>query len=324
MVRTKITYAVLFAGVVSGCRGGPSAEELARLRDEVRAEDARLRARDDAGAQTWTLNLRTSTPGVRRTFTLAELVGRARTEIRTVGPSSGTDYTTPHRFRGVRLAELVDGADPGPGGEVTLIGADGYYTALRWEDVQRYPILVAVERDGAPIARADGGPVLAALPLSLEADLAARYGEDGFCFYLTGIGVGRPRPRIDVDGMVREPEDLVRPGLVRRKQRVRFRRGWPASSELEIAGVRLSDVVGTKTSPVRVASFGRPPHDAVVMTPEELESCDPLLVVGPTPTTAPIPLGIGGPVLLAPLPTCTAAWAASPWPALVDGVEVVR
>lgn len=324
MARTEITSALLVAGLMAGCKGGPSAEELARLRNEVRTEDARLRARDGTSAPEWTVQLRTSTPGVRRQFTLSELFGRARAEISTVGPSTGTDFTTPHLFRGVRLSELIDGADAGADGEVTLIGADGYYVGLRWEDVQRYPILVAVERDGAPIGRADGGPVLAALPLSLESDLAVRYGEDGFCFYLTGIGVGRPRPRIDVNGVVREPDDLVKGGLVHRRQRVRFRRGWSATAEVDVAGVRLSDVVGSTTAPVRVTSFGRPRRDDVVVTPDELASCDPLLVVGPTPTTTPLPLGIGGPVLLAPLPTCTAAWAARPWPTLVDGVEIVQ
>jgi len=86
-------------------------------------------------------------------------------------------------------------------------------STLRWDDVEKFPVLLAVERDGAPIARSEGGPVLLVLPLSLEASLAARYGENGFCFYVTGIAVGRPRPRVGVSGKVREPEELARLGL---------------------------------------------------------------------------------------------------------------
>lgn len=314
---TKMTIAAALLAV--GCREGPSRGELERLRAEARAEDARLRAVDAAVIGPWRITIRTGAPGVRASLSIEELAARADTEFETVGPSPGTAYASPHRFRGVRLARLLDGVDAGADGEVTLLGADGFFTTLRLEDVTRHPIVVAVQRDGAPIARADGGPVLVAIPLSRDADLAARYGETGFCFYLTGVVVGRPRPRLDVGGAPREPGELARAGLVTRRQVARFRRGWPAGEGVALTGVPLSALVGAGGA--RVTSFGRAEEDALVLTREEIASCDPLVVVGGDPVADPIPPSAGGPALLAPLPTCAAGFASRPWPAFVDAIE---
>lgn len=315
---TKMTLAA--ALLAAGCREGPSQGELDRLRREVQAEDARLRAVDATVAEPWRITVRTEAPGVRLSLSIEELAARADTEVETVGPSPGTAYASPHRFRGVRLARLLDGVDAGADGDVTLLGADGFFTTLRLEDVTRHPIVVAVQRDGAPIPRGEGGPVLVAIPLSRDADLAARYGETGFCFYLTGVVMGRPRPRLDVGGAPREPAELVRAGLVTRRQVARFRRGWPAGDGVALTGVRLAALVGEGAG-ARVTSFGRAREDAVVLTREEIASCDPLVVTGEDPVASPIPPSVGGPALLAPLASCAAGFASRPWPAFVDAIE---
>lgn len=301
------------------CRRGPTAEERARLLDEVHAEDAKRRASVTNVAEPWVVEIRTDAPGVRRTLGFDELARRATETLTTVGPSPGAGFGTPNAYRGVRLSHLLDGVDAGSGASVTLVGEDGYFTRIAAEDVMRYPVLVAVERDGKPLARSDGGPVLAALPLSQVPDLAARYGADGFCFYLKGIIVGRPAARLSIEDRPYGPEELAAKSVTRHHE-VRFRRGWSAGA-VDVVGPRLASLVTSK-GPFVVTTFGG--REGIVVTREELDACDPLLVIGRHPATEPLSTDSGGPILLAPLPSCKAPWAVGTWPAFVDGVEVRR
>ncbi len=314
----------IFALTCLSCQG-VAPEELARLRKEAKDEDARLRAAHDAGApppEAWSIEIRGAAAGSKTMLTAARIEAMADREIRTIAPSPDTGYKTEHKYKGVPLSRVLgDLPDAGPDTEVTVIGVDGFWTTLKRVDIEQAPILLAIERDGHRIPRHLGGPVLLALPLSSYPDFAVRYGENGWCYYVGAIGVGRPRARIRIGDTVREPSDLLAKGIVRRKQQVRFRRGW-SGDESALAGVRLADLFPNARG-VRVWSFGREEGKEVVVTAEDMKTCDPLLVIGESPTKDPIPPSLGGPALLAPLPDCPAMWAHAAWPTFIDTLEAV-
>jgi hypothetical protein len=134
------------------------------------------------------------------------------------------------------------------------------------------------------------------------------------------MATGRPRPRLRIDGVVQEPSFLVGKGLVTRKQSVRFRMGWPPG-EVVVTGPRLADVVKPGSKTVKIWSMGRDDAHATIVTEEELRTCEPLVVIGDAPDARPVPIRLGGPALLAPLPGCTAKWATEAWPAFLDTIE---
>ncbi|MBS2017747.1 MAG: hypothetical protein JST00_33020 [Deltaproteobacteria bacterium] len=317
---------VVALAIASAACGRPSAEEIARLRAEAREEDARQRAGLDAGppAEAWSIEIRSSVPGQKATLTAARLEETGDKEIVTIAPAADTGYKAEHRYKGMLLSKALDdlgGLDGGADTEVTILGADGYWTALRADDVKYSPILLAVLRDGRRIPRNLGGPVSLALPISSHPDLAVRYGENAWCFYVSGIIVGRPRARLRIDDAVREPSELVAKGATRRRQRVRFRRGW-SNDEVVLDGVRLAALFPSAKA-VKVYSFGREPGSEVTITAEEMRACDPLVVLGDAPMTHPLAPNLGGPAVLAPLPGCGASWAQAGWPAFLDTLQAV-
>lgn len=317
---------LLALGIATAACSRPSADEIARLRKEAKDEDAKARAARDAGPppEQWTVEIRSAIAGAKTILTAGRIEETADEEVVTIAPASDTGYKAEHRYKGVLLSKALAGvgnADAGADTEVTVIGADGFWTVFRYDDVKYAPILLSVLRDGKRIPRNLGGPVFLALPISSHPDLAIRYGENGWTYYVSGIVVGHPRARLRVDDVVREPSELVAKGATKRKQRVRFRRGW-SNDEVALSGARLLDLFPTAKG-VEIFSFGREPGKEIVITADEMRACDPLLVLGDAPETQPIPPAIGGPALIAPLPDCGASWARAEWPALLDTLRAV-
>lgn len=326
-MRQGTAVGLVFAlGIATLSCSRPSAEEIARLRKEAKDEDARLRATRDAGPppEQWSIEIRSAIAGAKTILTAGRLEETADKEVATIAPAADTGYKTEHRYKGVLLSKALAGVGTGDAGadsDVTIIGADGYWTVLKYEDVKLSPILLAVQRDGQRIPRHLGGPVLLVLPISGFPDLAVRYGENGWCYYVTGIAIGHPRARLRIGETVREPSELVAKGTTRRKQRVRFRRGW-SNDEVMLTGVKLADLFpGAKA--VKVFSFGREDGKEVTVTADDMRACDPLLVLGESPMTKPLSPELGGPALLAPLPDCGASWAHAGWPTFVDTIQAV-
>lgn len=317
---------VLALGIALPACSRPSAEEIAQLRKEAKDEDARLRASRDGGppAEQWSIEIRSAIAGAKTILTAGRIEETADKEVTTIAPAADTGYKAEHRYKGILLSKALAGVgatDAGADDDVTVIGADGFWTVFKYDDVKFAPILLAVQRDGQHIPRHLGGPVLLVLPISSFPDLAIRYGENGWCYYVSGIAIGHPRARIRIGDTVREPSELVAKGMTRRKQRVRFRRGW-SGDEVMLSGVRLSALFPDAKA-VKVFSFGREEGKEVVVTAEEMHACDPLLVLGDSPATRPISPTLGGPALLAPLPDCGASWAHAGWPAFIDTIQAV-
>lgn len=326
-----------FGTALGACSRGPSDAELRGWLDETQRENEALRAKRVASEEaSWTLSVRGNVAGGGSDYPWPKIAALARTHIRTADPSHSSDVKAIGDYRGILLSDLIEASGamdaPGPGSsEVTIVAADGFLLPRPLADVRRFPILLAIERDGVPLVRKSGGPVLEIMPHTSHPESQRLYPEGG-AFYVTTVIVGTEALAIAVGGRVLGEADLkaLPERTVQATAGFRFR--WP-STAVKIHGPRLRDVLAAAKVPLhagdrvlvrRKPRTGTPERETTTLRGADVLACDVLLGLRHGESRARIPAGLGGPSVLAFPPLCPEAAAGQVWPVFVESIVVER
>ncbi|MGA1264332.1 MAG: molybdopterin-dependent oxidoreductase [Prochlorothrix sp.] len=357
---SQILLVALVASGLAACQGGVSEDQLEAWHQA--AIEANQREQEKYGnraeQQQWQLTIQGQIQTEEaQVFDWATLQTLAQTEIIAKDPSfrqSDQAFT----FRGIPVATLLDqvGVEPGVQ-EITFAAFDGFRTALPLSVLRDYPISLALERNGQPIPRSEGGPLYLIFPNVTVPGLAQRYTGVNWVFYVTDIIVGNENPRLQVQRKAAEGDPSSRPnrasadpsddtltysftdtqlqGLppVTISAEVGYRLFWP-SEPVVLQGVRIQDILeatGVKVSPeTTVTVLGKVPihHDPkqpIQISGQQLATCDILLATRWGDRLEPIPARMGGPITLAFSPSCPAAMTENqPWTIFVESLEVTQ
>lgn len=323
------------AAVVSlalvACHGAPSGEELDRLHDEAVKANAEMVAHVPATNEpgfTLTVSGQISKPSA--TLSWEELQRSGQAHVKTINIQN-PDKKTPTDFRGVLVRDLLDrfGARP-EATEATVVSIDGFRATVQIADARRYRMLLAIEADGAPIARTSGGPIFLIHPFSESGpELATLYPDRFWAFYVTHLVIGTEEPRLAIDGHVLDRAALDKLPTSTFDGPVGWKVDWPADV-VHLRGIRLVDAIAA--TGVKLPATGRivirgkaPIHNdrakPIAIAIADLERCKPLLAMKWGATEQPIPAKLGGPIALAITP-CGETYGEAPWVTFVEDIVV--
>lgn len=310
------------------CSKAPSASEIDALSAEAKQKNAELVAKFGGASSekaAWTLSIAGQATPLDLDFTRLEAL--ATTHIRTSSPVRTRDTAAVLDYRGVLLSALLDLAHADPSAQViTFVAADGFISTVDVADARRFPIVLALELDGKPIARADGGPLLLSFPETDFPEVRAKYREVSWCFYTTYMIVGRQPVRLDASGTVLGEQRLAALPQASAELNVGYRFGWP-STPVMTRGPLLRDVLaaaGVKVdrgSRVHVDGLARATSaNDWTLGGAEVEDCGAFLATTWGADRAAIPARMGGPLVLVVPEACH--FPDSHWPMFVSGLHV--
>lgn len=99
-------------------------------------------------------------------YTRQQLLALPQTSVTTTTPwTKGT-----HVYRGVLLRSLLDTLDISAK-SIKVTAQNDYFAAIPREDVEKYPVLLAIEEDGKALTLRNKGPVWIIYPLSDHPEL---------------------------------------------------------------------------------------------------------------------------------------------------------
>jgi len=323
--RSVLALALL---VALGCGRQPSGAELDALHDEAVRENA-ARATQYASRpahEAWSLSIQGEATPLELDW--SRLDALATTHIKTSSPVRTRDTKAVLDYRGVLLSKLLEVAHAKAGADsLTFVASDGFIASVDAADARRFPIMLAVELDGKPIARSDGGPLLLAFPESDFPEVRAKYKEVSWCFYAMTMIVGREPASLDVDGTMLNEQALRQLPMAGTTGLVKYRFGWP-SAPVATRGPRLRDVLARggvkldRASRVVVRGKQRGAEDARrwTLSGGDVLDCDAYLALTWGDDNAEIPAKMGGPLTLVVPDACH--FEASNWPGFVTQLHV--
>ena len=306
-----------------GCTRQPSGADLDTMHDEAVRENTALASQYAARPvhEAWSLSIRGEVTPLELDW--SRLDALATTHIKTSSPVRTRDTKAVLDYRGVLLSKLLELAHAKASADaLTFVASDGFIAAVDAADARKYPVMLAVELDGKPIARSDGGPLLLAFPESDFPEVRAKYKEVSWCFYTTTLIVGREPARVDVDGTTLADQVLRQLPMASSTGLVKYRFGWP-SGPVATRGPRLRDVLARAGAKLdrgsRVDVGGSEAHHSSLSGADVLD-CDAYLALTWGDDNAEIPSKMGGPLTLVVPDTCH--FADSHWPDFVTQLRV--
>lgn len=238
------------------------------------------------------------------------------------------------QFRGIPVSVLLEQVGlQSDVQEVTFAASDGFRGVVPIADLQRYPISLAIERDGQPISRSEGGPIYLVFPNQQSPELNQRYSEVNWVFYVTQMIVGYELLHLKVNGQELNRFDLADLPQITINTEVGYRLFWP-SGKVNLRGVSINAVLqttGIHLSPETVvtvlgkAPIHRNPAKPIQISGQDLLTCDILLITHWNDQFQAIPAKMGGPITLAFSPDCPVEWIKTqPWTIFVEALEVAN
>lgn len=318
-----------------GCNRSPSSAELDSWLAEARREDEALRAKVVASeAATWSIAVRGNVANGGSDYPWPKINALAKTHVKTTDPTHTSDVNAVLDYRGILISDLLDqsGAreEQGPGGaEVTIVAADGFLHARPLSDVKKFPILLAIERDGVPLVRKTGGPVLETMPHSSHPETKKIYAEGG-AYYVTTLIVGTEPLALAVGGRTLRAADMPVLGERSVLGKAGFKFRWP-SSPVKISGPRLRDVLAAANVPLRPGErvlvrrksrTDTPEREVTTLRSDDVLACDVIIGLRYGDAHQLIPATLGGPAVLAFSPACPKAANNQAWPMFVESITV--
>ncbi|HLO51263.1 MAG TPA: molybdopterin-dependent oxidoreductase, partial [Kamptonema sp.] len=194
-------------------------------------------------------------------------------------------------------------------------GYDGFRSTISISDLRRYPIILAVERDGRPLPRSEGGPLSLVFPQSEYPRLQKEYADRFWAFYVTHAIVGNEYPQIRIGNRILDSAALDKLPQITIDEAVGYGQGWPIG-KVKLHGVRVRDVLSAakvaiaKNGAVIVkgkAAVSRDRNNPIRLQSANIRDCDILLVTRWGNGYKPIPAQLGGPVTLAVPASCYAS-----------------
>jgi hypothetical protein len=309
-----LTLAPLVVAIacLSACSNKPTDAQLQAWREEAIARNAEMIAthKKKSPQNEWNIVIEGQTAtGKPLQLNWEQLVGLAKTYVKTPDPSSVTNADEVFQFRGVPISTLLKQivADSDIADDVTFVSFDSYQVTVSLKDLLTYPIILAIERNGKLIPRDQGGPLYLVFPYSQYPELKQKYDAGFWAFYVSHMIVGTEPVQLQVGKSQLNLADLDKLPQVTVSQPVGYRIGWP-NGNVKLQGVRVRDVLalaGEKLPPqAEVVVRGKAAiyddnNTPVRLAASDVRKCDTLLVTRWGDNNQLIPAKMGGPVTLA-------------------------
>jgi hypothetical protein len=160
-------------------------------------------------------------------FSWEELDRLAKIHVPTQEPHPGKPPTI-FDFRGIRISELLDLAQINPQvKEITFVADDAYRVAVKVEDLYKYDIILAIERDGKPIPRSEGGPVYLVFPNTQFPEIKTKYPATTWAYYVTHLIFGEQVLNLRVGNKIINQKDFETLPQTILETSVGYRMFWP-------------------------------------------------------------------------------------------------
>ncbi len=340
----KKVFAACLIGAIAGlsaCRNRPADAQLEEWRQEAIARNAELvkdRA-NQATEQEWQLLVQGSTKsGETVRLRWPQLKALAVTRLQTRLPFKTSEIEGIVDFRGILVSTLLDKFVAGEDSEVTFIASNAYRATVNVADLRRYPIALAIEKNGRLLSRSEGGPLFLVFPSEKYPELKQKYPEGYWVFYVTHLIIGTEPVLLRVGGRSLDAAALDKLPQVTFEEGVGYSLGWP-NGPVKLSGVRVRDVLSA--ADVKLPANGavlvrgkalsdRDDAKPILLEAERVLKCDVMLATRWGRDRQPIPAKMGGPVTLAFPSTCKGAAGdrelpnpqKQPWVTFVEELEV--
>ncbi|OCR02493.1 molybdopterin-binding protein [Oscillatoriales cyanobacterium USR001] len=331
---------ILMAILLSGCSQTPTEDRLTQWRAEAIARnDAIIRQQGKtAKPKKWELFITGQTTKGLQKLDWEELESLATTRVSTTSPHNSKDLKAMLYFRGIAVSQLLDRFGVKPNAtSITFLGYDGFSSTVSISDLRRYPIILALERDGRPIPRSEGGPLSLIFPQSEYPQLHQEYAEQFWAFYVTHAIVGNELAKIRIGNRILDSKTLDKLPLISVEETVGYRQGWPIG-KVKLHGVRVRDVLNAANVEIAdnnvvivkgKSAVSRDPNNPIRLRSADIRDCDILLVTRWGEDQKPIPSRLGGPITLAFTGSCYAIGNVQnsvdsdrPWLTFVEELEI--
>ncbi|WP_199320580.1 molybdopterin-dependent oxidoreductase [Leptolyngbya sp. FACHB-261] len=328
------------AGSLQGCRQQPTEVQLATWQQEALMRNATLAAAHLHNPQTQTQSWRLLVTGqtLRQTpvtLTWQQLQSLATSRVLTQSPLNPTELNAVLDFQGIGVADLLKQVGVKPGvQEVTFVTFDAFRSTVNLDDLQRYPITLALKRNGQFIQRNQGGPVFLVFPYRQYPQLEQVYSDKFWSYYVTHVIVGtepiqlrlkanQQEYRFEASALAKLPQTSL-------EEAVEYRLGWPVG-KVKLQGVRLRDLLAAAGVSLQAsqhvvvrgkAAVDRDLTQPVTLSADAVNRCDLLLATHWGDDRQPIPARLGGPVTLALPHHCVSQNGVKGWMTFVEELEV--
>ncbi|HYW22503.1 MAG TPA: molybdopterin-dependent oxidoreductase [Nodularia sp. (in: cyanobacteria)] len=296
---------------LGGCTEKPTDEQLAVWLKEASDRNAEIvaeKARNNQQRQ-WNLVIQGQTAtGKTQTLNWSQLQDLATVNIDTVDVQNIVSPQKVFKFTGITVNSLIKQfASLKDITEITFVCYDAYQTTINIQDLLKYPIILAVAKDGQPIPRDQGGPIYLILPYTQYPEIRKKYDEASWAFYVTHIIFGTEPAKVSIGNRELNLADLDQLPQVNLTRNVGYRVSWP-SGQVNLHGVRLRDVLSLAGVNLNTISSvivrGKPAVDRrnaepIELVTEDILKCDILLATRWGEEKQRIPAKMGGPVTLA-------------------------
>jgi DMSO/TMAO reductase YedYZ molybdopterin-dependent catalytic subunit len=308
-----ITQTIALGALLTSCQPKVSDQQLKTWHQEAVAENDRLTEIQSADlSKNWKLTVQGQVQAP-LTLTWPQIQASAKGSFASIKPYPDSPKT-PANFRGIAVNGLLDRVGVQAGAtEVTIVASDAYYATMPLKDFVSQRGLLAIEEDGKPIRRTDGGP----LHLVFDHDdnrQQSKAVRNEWVYYVTHLIVGTEPLRLKVG----EAKTLNRFDLEKLPREtmttfVGYKIGWSAEP-VKLVGVKLEDVLNSlniklpANALVKVHRKAMVPNEAqktVILSAEMINSCDVMLAYGWGTESQNIPASKGGPLTLAYGKNCT-------------------
>ncbi|WP_414548651.1 molybdopterin-dependent oxidoreductase [Anabaena sp. CCY 0017] len=323
IVVSVITY-------LGGCTNQPTNAQLEVWRKEAIARNAEIVADNAKNTEPseWSLLIQGETAtGESVELNWQQLQALATHHVKTPDPH---DVVNPNQivdFRGIKVSQLLEEfAITNNISEITFVSFNSYYVTVSLPDLFKYPMTLAIAKDGQPIPRHQGGPLYLVLPFTEYPELQQKYNEATWAYYVSHVVVGTEPVRLRVGKQQLDLAALDKLPQITLNEPVGYRFSWP-SGEVKLHGVRLRDVLalaGENLPPNKeIMIRAKPPiyHDtanAVRLAVSEVLECDVILATRWGDNRQLIPAKMGGPVTLAFSSECPTTTKQTPWLTFVE------
>ncbi|WP_449418026.1 molybdopterin-dependent oxidoreductase [Phormidium nigroviride] len=309
------SFLTLLAILLPGCSQRPKEAKLAQWRAEAIANNNAMVAQQakTTKVKEWEFFVSGQIAKGTQRFSWSELEALATSRVNTTSPHNSKNLNAILYFRGIVVSQLLDRLGVKPEAtNVTFLGYDGFRSTVSIKDLRRYPIILAVERDGRPIPRSEGGPLSLVFPQSEYPQLHEVYAERFWAFYVTHAIVGNEPAQIRIGNRTLDSNALDRLPQITIEEAVGYRQGWPIG-KVKLHGVRVRDVLtaGNVAIANREAvivkgksAVSRDPKNPIRLRSADVRDCDILLVTRWGDSYQPISSRLGGPVTLAIPASC--------------------
>jgi DMSO/TMAO reductase YedYZ molybdopterin-dependent catalytic subunit len=308
-----ITQVITPIALLTSCQPKVSNSQLTRWHQEAVAENDRLTQRQSADlSKNWKLTVQGQVQAP-LTLTWPQIQANAKDSFASLKPYPDSP-STPSNFRGIAVNSLLDRVGVQAGAtEVTIVAADAYYATMPLKDFVSQRGLLAVEENGKPIRRTDGGPLHLVFDHG-DNKQQSKAVRNEWVYYVTHLIIGTEPIRLKVG----EAKTLNRFDLEKLPRQtmttfVGYKIGWSAEP-VKLTGVKLKDVLNSVNMNLpakalikvhRKAMVPNDPQKTVLLSTDMINSCDVMLAYGWGTDSQNIPASKGGPLTLAYGKNCT-------------------